>query len=154
VVTRTGLAKIVFGLGAVVSAAWAIYNLRALAQMYEAGAGGGGFITSMAIDVLEYVAPAALAFWLATRVRHRSGSVRYLRRAHQLTSFAIVLLAMLLVAATFGGAFTSGVDGLWRGVLFGAFIGAAMWLPVQVFFVAAFVALLIEQRASRGAIER
>jgi len=152
VLARTGLAKIVFGLGTVVSAVWAFSNLRALAQMYEAG--GGGFVSSMAIDVLEYVVPAAIAFWLATRVRDRSGRTRFFRRAHQVMSFTIVLLVLLLAAGAFGGAFTSGVNGPWRAVLFGAFIGGAMWLPVQVFFVAAFTALVIRQGAPCGALDR
>jgi hypothetical protein len=152
VLTRTRLAKTVFALGAVVSGAWAIYNLGALVEMYESG--GGGFVSSAALDLLKYVIPAAIAFWLATRVRDRSGRVQVLRRAHQLVSLTIVVLVILLAAAAFAGAFSRGVDGPWRGVLFAAFIGGALWLPLQVFFVAAFSGLLIKQGAPDSAIDR
>ena len=73
--TRARLAKAVFGLGAAISVTWAFVNVRALVEMYEAGA-GGAFVTSGAIDVLEYVVPAAIAFWLATRLRERTGRAR------------------------------------------------------------------------------
>jgi hypothetical protein len=112
--------------------------------MYEAGA-GGQFSTSGAIDVLEYVVPAAIAFWLAMRLRKGTGRVQLLRRAHQLGSFTMVALVVLLAAATILGAFNSGIDGVWYGVLIGAFIAGAIWQPVQVFFVAVFAGLLINQ---------
>jgi hypothetical protein len=150
--TRTRLAKAVFGLGAAISGTWAFFNVRALAEMYESG--GGGFVSSVAIDTLKYVVPAAIAFWLAMRVRDRSRSIRLLRRAHLFVSFTIVLLLLLLMVGTFGGAFTSGLDGPWRAVLVGAFIGVAVWLPVQVFFVAVFSGLLIKQGALGGATDR
>jgi hypothetical protein len=145
--TRTRLAKTVFGLGAAISVTWAFFNVRALVEMYEAGA-GGGFVTSGAIDVLEYVVPAAIAFWLATRLRERTGRVHFLRRAHQVVSFTMVTLVVLLVTATIAGAFNRGMDGVWFVVLVGAFISGAIWLPLQVFFVAMFTGLLIKQGAA------
>jgi hypothetical protein len=136
----------VFGLGAAISGTWAFFNVRALVEMYEAGA-GGGFVTSGAIDVLEYFLPAAIAFWLATRLRERTGRVHFLRRAHQIASFTMAALVVLLAAAAIAGAFNRGIDGVWFGVLIGAFIAGAIWQPVQLFFVAVFAGLLINQGA-------
>ena len=106
--TRTRLATAVFGLGAAISGTWAFFNVRALVEMYEAGA-GGGFITSGAIDVLECLLPAVIAFWLATRVRERTGRVQFLRRAHQIASFTMAVLVVLLGAAAIAGAFNRGL---------------------------------------------
>jgi hypothetical protein len=144
--TRTRLATAVVGLGAVISGTWAYVNIHALVEMYEAG-GGGGFVTSGAIDVLEYLLPAAIAFVLAMRVRERTGRVQFLRRAHQIASFTMAALVVLLGAAAIAGAFNRGIDGVWFGVLIGAFIAGAIWQPVQIFFVAVFAGLLINQGA-------
>jgi hypothetical protein len=149
--TRTRLATALFGLGAVISVPWAFYNLRALVEMYVSG--GGGFASSAALDLLKYVITPAIAFWLATRVRNRSAGVQWLRRAHQLVSLTIAGLVLLLATATLAGAFTRGINGPWRGVLLGAFVGGALWLPVQVFFVAVFSGLL-KQGALGGATDR
>ena len=56
----------------------------------------------------------------------------------------MVALVVLLATATIAGAFNRGIDGVW---FVGAFIAGAFWLPVQVFFLAVFAGLLINQGA-------
>ena len=62
------------------------------------------------------------------------------------TTATIIMLIALFVLATALGNFTHGIDGLWFALLIAAFVGGALWLPVQSFFAAGFLGLLIKER--------
>lgn len=59
-------------------------------------------------------------------------------------------LAVLLLGAIFSGTFAHGVNGIWIGVGIAAFVVGALWLPLQAFFVAGFLGLLVKGRAPIG----
>jgi hypothetical protein len=141
--SRHRLAIGVFALGAVVCLAWAINNLRPVVQFFGQG---GGFIggASTTIDALWFVVAPIIALVLASRVRHHSGAARVLRRAHIITSLTIAALILGFAALTLTGTFANGIEGFWLFVV--AFVGSSLWLPMQTFFAAGFVGLLIDQR--------
>jgi hypothetical protein len=145
VVAGNRLALSVFLAGAIASAVWAFFNLRPLAQMFGSGGGGiGGFSDS--VDALKYVLAPLIAFAISGRVRAREGLAQRLRTAHMATTATIIMLIALFVLATSLGNFTHGIDRLWFALLVAAFVGGALWLPVQSFFAAGFLGLLIKER--------
>ena len=141
--SRHRLAIGVFVLGAVACAAWAIRNLL---PVFEFFGESGGFIggASTTVDALWFIVAPIIALVLASRVRERTGVARLLRRTHVVISIAIAALILGFAAATLLDRFANGIDGFW--LFLAAFVGTSLWLPMQTFFAAGFVGLLIDQR--------
>ena len=131
-----------FGLGAILSAAWAYQNISGLLIMYESG--GGFFRTEEPFGLLTNVLPAFLTWWLAACVRNYGGSSRIWRRMHQVITLTIVSLVVLFVGALATGTFAHGVNGIWVGLTATALVAIALWLPLQGLFASVFVGLLIK----------
>jgi hypothetical protein len=146
--TRHPLAVTVFSAGAVLSVAWAIYNLRPLSALFGSNDFGGGAIFgySTGIDVLLYLIAPLVAFVISRRVRERTGLARILRRAHLTVTGLIVGMIALFIVLTVAGNFAHGIDGLAFALLAFTFVGSALWLPLQSFFAAGFIGLLIDER--------
>jgi hypothetical protein len=146
--TRSPLAVIVFAAGALASVLWAVYKLLPLRDLFglgDVGSGGiGGFTTEL--DALRFLVAPLITFAIAHFVRERTGVAETLRRAHIAATFVILGVMMLFVLVTAIGQFTHGVDGIWYALLTCAFIGGALWLPLQGFFTAGFIGLLINER--------
>jgi len=146
--TRNRLGVAVFIVGAAACAVWAIYNLRPLKGLIgfrDFGGGSiGGFATSA--DALQYILAPLIAFAMSRLVRERAGLAQRLRRAHVALTATIVGVIALFILVTALGNFTHGVDGLWFVLLACAFVGGALWLPLQGFFTAGFLGLLISER--------
>ena len=141
--SRHRLAVGVFVLGAIGCLAWAVNNLRPIFQFFgEVGGFIGG--ASTMIDALWFVVAPIVALVLASRVRHRTGVARILRRAHIITSLTIAVLILGFAGLTLTGTYANGIEGFWLFVV--AFVGSSLWLPMQTFFAAGFVGLLIDQR--------
>jgi hypothetical protein len=145
--SRHLLAVIVSSAGALLSVVWAIYNLRPLSALFGFKDFGGGAIFgySTGIDVLLYIIAPLVAFLISTRVRERPGLARILRRAHLTVTALIIGLIALFIVLTAAGNFAQGIDGLAFALLVLTFAGGALWLPLQTFFTAGFVGLLIDQ---------
>ena len=150
--TRNRLGVAVFIVGAAICAVWAFYNLRPLNGLFHLGDFGGGSIAGFttSTDALQYVVAPLIAFACARRVRERAGIARRLRRAHVAFTATIVGVIALFIVVTALGNFTHGVDGLWFVLLAAAFVGGALWLPLQGFFTAGFLGILISERRSRA----
>jgi len=141
--TRNRIALAVFALGAIASGAWAVYNLLPLGDFFH---NGGGFVggTADTIDALRYILAPAIVFAISRFVRVHDGVARGLRRVHLAFSASIVALLVIFIVATALGQFIHGMDGVWFALLVATFIGGALWLPVQGFFTAGFLSLLIK----------
>jgi hypothetical protein len=140
--------------GAVASAVWAYFSLRPLVEAVAAGAGAMATVDGSAHEFLQYFIPPFIAFWLASRVRGRGRLARRLRRVHLFTTVAWIVLvgclSMIILSSN-----SSGLNGLWIMAMFGTLLGGALWLPVQAFFSAAFLAVLIKgkRRSTRPTLE-
>ena len=142
---RDRLARAVIVVGAIASAVWAYFNLRPLAGLF--GSGGGGIDgLSDGIDAVKYVLAPLIAFSISHRVRARDGLAQRLRTVHTAITGTIIMLIALFVLATALGNLTHGIDGVWFVLLVVAFVGGALWLPLQSFFAATFLGLLIDER--------
>jgi len=145
---RNRLALTVFLAGAIPSAAWALYNLWPLKDLLgfgDFGGGGiGGFTTG--VDALVSIAAPLIAFAISRRVRAHEGLALRLRTAHMAVTATIIMLVAVFILVTALGNVTHGIDGLWFVLLIAAFAGGALWLPVQSFFAAGFLGLLIKER--------
>jgi hypothetical protein len=94
------------------------------------------------------LAPPLLTAILSAYVQDRSPYARVLRRAFLFGTLLPIGLIGLVVAVTFAGTFEHGVHGVWILLLVGAFVASTLWLPVQIFFVLAFLGLLIVPRTT------
>jgi hypothetical protein len=150
--TRNRIAFAVFALGSIASAVWAFYNLQPLSDFFHEG---GGFVggTADTIDALRYVLAPAAVFAISRFVRAQDGVARGLRRVHLAFSASVVALLVIFIVATALGRFTHGIDDVWFALLVATFIGGALWLPVQSFFTAGFLSLLIKGPAQAGHYE-
>jgi hypothetical protein len=146
--TRTRLHAAVFIVIATACAAWAIYNLRPLKGLFGFGdyGGGGIFRLTTSVDALQYVLAPLIAFAISRRLRASAGFAQRLRRAHVAVTLIIAGAIAVFVVATALGNFMHGVDSVWVVLLAVAFIGEALWLPLQTFFAASFVGILIIER--------
>jgi len=146
--SRERVAVAVFIVGSVLCGSWAVYNLWPLKGLFGFDDFGGGAIfgLSTTVDALKYIVAPLIAFAISRRLRHAGALARRLRRAHLAASVGIVALLVALAAATASGAFAYGIDGVWFALLIATFAGGALWLPLQAFFTAGFVSLLIAQR--------
>lgn len=145
---RNPLAMIVFALGAILCTAWAAYNLWPLRDLFGFGDFGGGGISGLTtgIDALTAVVAPIVAFAISRFVRERTGFARTFKRAHVATTATITGVIAVFIIVTALGDFTHGVDGIWFALLAATFVGGALWLPLQSFFVAGFIGLLINER--------
>ena len=145
---RTPLGIVVFAAGALLSATWAFYNLRPLKELFGVGDYGGGGLVGYAtsVDVLGYIVAPLIAWAISRRVRERTGVARIMRRAHLTAMGLVVAVIAAFVAVTISGSFANGVDGLSFVLLAATFIGGALWLPLQGFFAAGFLGLLINEK--------
>jgi hypothetical protein len=150
--TRNRLQLALFIVVAAACGAWALYNLRPLKELFGIGDFGGGAIFGLttSVDAFQYLIAPLLAFGISRRVRNRAGFAQGLRRAHVTATLAIAGMIALFVVVTALGNFTHGVDGVWFVLLAAAFTGGALWLPLQTFFAASFVGILIIERQQRA----
>ena len=145
---RNPLAVAVFTAGAVISVAWALYNLWPLKDLFGFGDFGGGGIAGFTTSNYALVSTAAplSACAISRGVRAREGLAQQLRTAHMAVTATLIMLVAIFILATVVGNFTHGIDGLWSVLLIAAFTGGALWLPVQSFFTTSFLGLLIDER--------
>lgn len=143
--TRQWLALAIFAIGAVVSGVWAVVNLRPVTEMFGAGSGfAGGTVDT--IDAFTFIVAPLVAFAISRRLRQRGVLARRLRRAHIILSVTIVALIASLIVSEVLGTFAHGLNGLGFALLVATVAGGALWLPVQSFFTAGFISLLIAKR--------
>src|SRR5262245_12412099 len=140
---RNRLALLVFAAGTIVSVVWACVNLRPLGELFAAGGGGiGGFSDSA--DALKAVVAPLIAFLISRRVRAQNGLAQRLRTVHGLMTASIIMLIAIFILATALANYVRGLDDLWWALLVAAFIGGALWLPMQIFFTTSYLGLLID----------
>lgn len=136
------LRRMTLGIGGaamIASAVWMLAAIRRVHAMFDQGNGGVG---SAGVDSLGYVLPLLLTVWLFRRTRGQGRIAQRLRTAYALsmaglfTVFALFISELFLPRELFG-------HGLLGWYLFqSSFFAAAVWLPVQAFFAAAFVSVL------------
>jgi hypothetical protein len=142
---RNRLAIVIFGIGAALSAVWAYRGVRGVLTGFDAGGGigAGGFGS---IELLENVLPVVITFWLSAQIRNRGRTEQRLRRLHLFATLTLVAVLVLFVSQFFFRSEVFGGGRLEWGIFVGSFIAAVIWLPVQTFFAAGFLGLLIKGR--------
>jgi hypothetical protein len=143
-VTRTRFARAIFLVGTVGSGVWALFGIRNLMALYSSGVAAFGSADSL--GSLMYLLPVLITAVLSAVARDYGRSAVVLRRAFILATLIPMALVALFVSASFSGAFAHGVTGVWIGVVIAVFVAGALWLPLQTFFAAGFLGLLIKGR--------
>ena len=145
---RNRLAIIVFGIGAAVSVVWAYRGVRGVLTMLDSGGGAFGFGIVDSLRLFRYLLPVLFTALLSAFARDRGKMAVILRRLFLFATVIPVALVALLVSAAFSGAFAHGVKGIWEGMLVAVLMAGGLWLPLQAFFAAGFLGLLIKGRTS------
>ncbi len=141
---RARLARAIFLVGTVGSGVWALFGIRNLMAPYDSGVGVFGSADSLGL--LWYLLPVLVTAVLSAFARDYGRGAVLLGRTFVLATLNQIAFVVLLVSAGFAGVFAHGVTGVWVGVLIGAFVAGALWLPLQTFFAAGFLGLLIRGR--------
>ena len=142
-ISRDRLAILVFGAGSVGAAIWAYVGVRSVLQMLDEG----GFFGSAGIfELLKYVLPFLVTLRLSVGMRRwgRLGSI--VQRGYLLALFALFVAFALLLTEPIFHRHIFGNGLIDRSIFVAAFVAGAVWLPVQTFFAAGFVALRIMPR--------
>jgi hypothetical protein len=148
---RNRLAIVTFGIGAALSTVWAYRGVRGVLTGFDAGGGGIGAGVVGISELFENVLPVVITFWLSAQIRNRGRIEQISRQVHLFATLMLVAAIMLFLVSFLGEVFLrSHVFG--RGMIdwsifIGSFIAAVIWLPVQAFFAAGFVGLLIKGRS-------
>jgi hypothetical protein len=147
---RNRLAVVIFGIGATLSAVWGYHGVRGVLTGFDAGGGGIGAGVVGSSELLVNVLPVIITFWLSAQIRNRGRTEQAFRRLHLFATLALVAVLTLFVSEFFFQLFfRSHVFG--RGMIswaifIASFIAAVIWLPLQAFFAAGFLGLLIRGR--------
>ena len=142
-ISRNRLAIVVFGIGSVGAAAWAYVGVRSVLRMLNEG----GFFGSAGIfELLKYLVPFLLTLRLSVGMRHWGRLGRIVQRGYLLALFAIFVAFALLLTEPIFHRHIFGHGLIDRSIFVAAFVAGAVWLPVQTFFAAGFVALRIMLR--------
>jgi hypothetical protein len=140
------LALVLIRIAAVVCLVWGTVKLVDLFASFFANHGGSGLGSAGAPETLEYLAPAFFSAVLSAYVRDRRPYGRVLHRAFVFATLVPIALIVLVIAVGFKGAFARGVNGAWLLLFGSAFVASTLWLPMQVFFLLAFLSLLTVPR--------
>jgi hypothetical protein len=145
---RNRMAIIVFGIGATLSVAWAYRGVRDVLRLLDTG--GGILGSSNGFVLLGYVLPVFVTFLLSNWIRSRGRTEQTFRECYLFATLTLVTIFAVSVVQGFRirPFFGDGVLG-WA-VFVASFFAVAIWLPVQAFFAAGFVALLIRRRTAIG----
>jgi hypothetical protein len=145
---RNRMAIIVFTTGTILSVAWAYRGVRDVLRLLDTG--GGIFGSSNGIGLLGYVLPVFGTFLLSNRIRSRGRTEQTFRECYLFATLTLVTILAVSVAQAFRirPFFGDGVLG-WAFFV-ASFFAVALWLPVQAFFAAGFVGLLIRRRTAIG----
>jgi len=138
------LQRAIFGAGVLVSAVWAVANLRGIAGFVDAGSGGLGAVSvGISGDLVVYLLPVIINLLLIPWARkHGPTAVRW-QWAHLLTTLAFLGLAVVSVVMMAGSLNAGGPASNTSALIM--FTLAAVFFPVQVFFAAGFVALAVRR---------
>jgi hypothetical protein len=154
---RNRLAIVIFGVGAALSAVWAYSGVRSV--LTELGLGGGsgigavsfGFGSLGLLELVEYVLPVIITFWLSARLRYRGRIEKISRQVHLVATLTLVAAIMLFLVSFLSEVFLRthvfGRGMIDWSIFVGSFIGGVLWLPLQAFFAAGFLGLLIKGRS-------
>ena len=95
------------------------------------------------VGLLGYALAAIITLWLSGRIRNLGRTGRLLRRVYLVATLALLSVFALVVSQLFFDVldFRGGIP--W-GFVVATFIAGALWLPVQAFFAAGFLGLLIK----------
>jgi hypothetical protein len=142
-ISRDRLAIVVFGVGSVGAAAWAYVGVRSVLRMLNEG---GGFGSAGIFELLKYLLPFFLTLRLSIGIRHWGRLGRIFQRTYLLVLFAIFGAFALLLTESIFHRHIFGNGLIDWSIFVAALVAGAVWLPVQTFFAAAFVALRIRLR--------
>jgi hypothetical protein len=125
------------------SAVWIAVAIRRVLAMLDHG--GGVFGSSAGVGLVGYVLPFILTAWLFRRVRGEGTLIRRLRTLYALSMTPLLTVLAFFVSQLFlpRDLFGHGLVGWY--VFESFFLVGAVWLPVQAFFAAAFVSVLVVQ---------
>ena len=147
-ISRDRLAIVVFGVGSVGAAAWAYVGVRSVLRMLNEG--GGGFGSAGIFELVKYLVPFLLTLRLSVGMRHWGRLGRVVQRAYLLALFAIFVAFALLLTEPIFHRHIFGHGLIDWSIFVAAFVAGAVWLPVQTFFAAGFVALRIMRRTPKA----
>ena len=138
---RDRMAAVIFCVGGVLSVAWGYRDVRSVLTSLDTGIGAFG--SSSDYELLGYLLPVLVAFWLSARLRKRGRPERMLRRAHLWATATLVVIFLLFVGQVLFHFEVFGHGETGWAFLVATFVAGALWLPVQGFFASGFLALLI-----------
>ena len=142
-ISRDRLAIVVFGVGSLSAAAWAYVGVRSVLRMLNEG---GGFGSAGIVELLKYLVPFLVTLRLSVGMRHWGRLGRIVQRAYLLVLSAIFVAFALLLTEPIFHRHIFGHGLIDWSIFVAALVAGAVWLPVQMFFAAGFVALRITLR--------